>query len=192
MKSIAVFCGSSTGSNPKYTEDAKKLGSILASQKITLVYGGAKRGLMQVVADSVLQNGGQVIGVIPRFLVEVEVAHRGLTELIITESMHERKLKMFELSDGFAALPGGIGTLEELFEVMTWAQLNLHKKAIAILNSDNYYGHMLSQLDHMVEEGLLKAFMRDYLITTSNPADLISQMSRLDTGNRNLLEESLV
>ncbi len=192
MKSIAVFCGSSTGHNPTYKEDAKTLGAILAERDITLIYGGAKRGIMKVVADSVLQNGGRVIGVIPRFLVDVEVAHRGLTELIITRSMHERKLKMFELSDGFAALPGGIGTLEELFEVMTWAQLNLHKKAIAILNSDNYYRHMLRQLDHMVEEGLLKSFMRSYLITAYSPSDLIEQMSRHDPGNGNLLEESLV
>lgn len=132
MKTIAVFCGSSSGSNPAYLEGAKKLGEALAERELTLVYGGASVGLMGAVADSVLENGGKVIGVIPQSLVDKEIAHASLTDLYIVNSMHERKAKMSELSDGFIAMPGGSGTLEEFFEVFTWAQLGYHQKALRV------------------------------------------------------------
>lgn len=191
MKHLAVFCASSVGINTKIREAAEQLGRLLASKEITLVYGGASRGIMRIIADEVLNNGGRVIGVIPRFLVDVEVAHRGLSELIVTESMHERKLKMFELSDAFAALPGGIGTLEELFEIATWSQLNLHKKPIAVLNTDSYYRYLFKQLDHMVAEGLLRSFMRDELMVAEEPDELLNLLVNHEAGNSNFLEESL-
>jgi len=192
MKRLAVFCASSEGRNPRIKAAAEQLGRLLVSRGITLVYGGASRGIMRVIADEVLKNGGRVIGVIPRFLVDVEIAHRGLNELIVTESMHERKLKMFELSDAFAALPGGIGTLEELFEIATWAQLNLHKKPMAVLNTDSYYRHLFKQLDHMVAEGLLKSFMREELKVATEPEELLKILETHEAGNGNFLKESLV
>ncbi len=192
MKRLTVFCASSEGRNPRIRAAAEQLGRLLVSRGITLVYGGASRGIMRVIADEVLKNGGRVIGVIPRFLVDVEIAHRGLNELIVTESMHERKLKMFELSDAFAALPGGIGTLEELFEIATWAQLNLHKKPMAVLNTDSYYRHLFKQLDHMVAEGLLKSFMREELKVATEPEELLKILETHEAGNGNFLEESLV
>ncbi len=192
MKRLCVFCASSEGRNPHIKAAAEQLGRLLVSRGITLVYGGASRGIMRVIADEVLKNGGRVIGVIPRFLVDVEIAHRGLNELIVTESMHERKLKMFELSDAFAALPGGIGTLEELFEIATWAQLNLHKKPMAVLNTDSYYRYLFKQLDHMVAEGLLKSFMREELKVATGPEELLKILETHEAGNGNFLEESLV
>ncbi len=192
MKRLAVFCASSEGNNPRIREAAQQLGRLLISKDITLVYGGASRGIMQIIADEVLKNGGRVIGVIPRFLVDVEIAHHGLSELIITESMHERKLKMFELSDAFAALPGGVGTLEELFEIATWAQLNLHKKPIAVLNTDSYYDYLFRQLDHMVSQGLLKSFMRDEIKVATEPEELLRILESHEAGNGNFLQESLV
>ncbi len=192
MKRLAVFCASSEGRNPRIKAAAEQLGRLLVSRGITLVYGGASRGIMRVIADEVLKNGGRVIGVIPRFLVDVEIAHRGLNELIVTESMHERKLKMFELSDAFAALPGGIGTLEELFEIATWAQLNLHKKPMAVLNTDSYYRYLFKQLDHMVAEGLLKSFMREELKVATGPEELLKILETHEAGNGNFLKESLV
>ncbi len=192
MKRLAVFCASSEGNNPRIREAAVQLGRLLVSKEITLVYGGANRGIMKIIADEVLKNGGKVIGVIPRFLVDVEIAHRGLSELIVTGSMHERKLKMFELSDAFAALPGGIGTLEELFEIATWAQLNLHKKPIAVLNTDSYYDCLFRQLDHMVSQGLLKSFMRDEIKVAAEPEELLRILENHEAGNGNLLRESLV
>src|SRR5687768_1380717 len=134
MKSVAIFCGSSSGSDSIYYSQAAMLGKILAHRKIQIVYGGAKVGLMGAVADGALKEGGKVIGVLPNFLKSKEIAHTGLTDLILVESMHERKLKMHELSDGIIALPGGFGTLEELFEMLTWSQLGLHKKPIGLLN----------------------------------------------------------
>ncbi|HET8809811.1 MAG TPA: TIGR00730 family Rossman fold protein, partial [Flavobacteriaceae bacterium] len=141
--SIAVFCGSSVGNDPKISEDAYELGKIMAQRKITLIYGGSKLGLMGQVAKGVLENGGKAIGVIPGFLKTKEVAHEGLTELIVTKNMHDRKLKMQELSDGMIALPGGFGTMEEFFEILTWAQLGLHQKPIGLLNSASFYDDLL-------------------------------------------------
>jgi uncharacterized protein (TIGR00730 family) len=156
MNRITVFCGSSFGTEEIYTEQAALLGKTLAKQNIELVYGGANVGLMGAVADGVLNNGGKAIGVLPNFLRSKEIAHLGLTELILVESMHERKTKMNDLCDGVMALPGGFGTLEELFEMLTWAQLGLHKKPIAILNINGFYDSLIQLTEVMVSKGLLK------------------------------------
>ncbi len=156
MQSITVFCGSSSGSKPIYAAQATSLGKTLAQRGITLVYGGAQVGLMGAVADGALAEGGKVIGVIPGFLGRKEIAHNGLTELIVVESMHERKQQMNELCAGAIALPGGFGTLEELFEMLTWGQLGLHQKPIGILNIDGYYDDLIRLLQSMVDNGLLR------------------------------------
>lgn len=156
MQSITVFCGSSSGSKPIYAEQATSLGRTLAQRGITVIYGGAQVGLMGAVADGALAEGGKVIGVIPGFLGRKEIAHSGLTELIVVKSMHERKQEMNELCTGAIALPGGFGTLEELFEMLTWAQLGLHQKPIGVLNVDGYYDDLIRLLQRMVDNGLLK------------------------------------
>jgi len=176
MKSICVYCGSSNGVNPAYGSEAKELGRILATAQITLVYGGGSVGLMGVVADSVMQHGGKVVGVIPKFLQEKEVGHDGITEVIQVESMHERKLKMSELAEGFIAMPGGLGTLEELAEILTWIQLGLLQKPVGILNVEHFYDHLIAQLDHMVDQELLKSENRNLMVVDHNAANLIEQM----------------
>lgn len=176
LKRITVFCGSSFGNEEVYKNQADLLGQIFAKQNIELVYGGANVGLMGVVADSVLSGGGKAIGVLPVFLREKEIAHEGLTELILVESMHERKTKMNDLSDGVIALPGGFGTLEELFEMLTWAQLGLHKKPIAILNINGYFDELIAFLQTMVNKGLLKEANRNMLLVSENIEDLLEQM----------------
>jgi uncharacterized protein (TIGR00730 family) len=177
MKAICVYCGSRAGSKPEYAEMARVLGKLLAERGITLVYGGGNVGLMGVVADAVQSAGGHTIGVIPRLLVEKEVAHKGLGELIIVNDMHERKLKMATLSDAFIALPGGIGTLEELFETWTWLQLGFHGKPIGLLDAGNYYAHLLQFLDHMVAEGFLNAAQRDLLFHEQDAGGLLAKLS---------------
>jgi len=169
MKSICVFCGSGLGTNPQFKKAAVELGKLMAERNIELIYGGAKIGLMGALADAVMQNSGVVTGVIPHFLAGHEIAHDGITALHKVQSMHERKTRMAELSEGFVALPGGYGTLEEIFEIITWAQLKLHAYPVAIINTDDYYKHLLAQLDHMVENGLLKAIYRDMLIVADTP-----------------------
>ncbi|PRX54498.1 TIGR00730 family Rossman fold protein [Flagellimonas meridianipacifica] len=176
MESIAVFCGSSLGLNEQVAEQAAELGKFFAIQNITLIYGGAKVGLMGRIADGALQNGGRVIGVIPTFLKSKEIFHEDLTELIVVETMHERKTKMHELSDGFIALPGGFGTLEELFEIVTWAQLGLHQKPIGVLNIKGFFDHMFQFLDNMVSEGFLKHENRDMILQSESYQDLLEQM----------------
>jgi uncharacterized protein (TIGR00730 family) len=178
MKSVAVFCGSSSGSDPIYRAQAAMLGRILAQENICVVYGGAKVGLMGAVADAALSEGGKVVGVIPKFLRSKEIAHDRLTELIMVESMHERKTKMHELSDGIIALPGGFGTLEELFEILTWAQLGLHKKPIGLLDINSFYDHLKQLLQTMVEKGFLKTINYDMLLISDDINDLINQMKR--------------
>jgi len=175
MKRICVFCGSSPGASDLYSEDAAKLGAQLAKEGITLVYGGSKVGIMGVVANAALQAGGEVIGVIPKMLMERELAHPGLTELIIVHSMHERKAKMEELSDGFVVLPGGPGTMEEFFEVYTWAQLGEHRKPIGMMNSNHYYDKLLAFFDHMIQEQFLKPEYRSMVIVDSDPEQLIQK-----------------
>ncbi len=176
MKRITVFCGSNSGTDPVFTTQAFALGETLAQLGIGLVYGGAKIGMMGAVADGVLSGGGKVIGVIPWFLRKKEVAHESLTELIVVESMHERKMKMHELSDGVIALPGGFGTLEELFEMLTWAQLGLHKKPIGILNIAGYYDPLVGQLQMMAGQEFLKESHRKMLLVSNQIDDLLSQM----------------
>ncbi len=158
---ICVYCGSSSGKHPEYTEQARAFGTEMARRGIALVYGGGKVGLMGTVADAVLAGGGKVIGVIPRQLVELEVAHPGLSELQVVDTMHQRKTRMYELSDAFVALPGGFGTMDELFEMLTWAQLGLHRYPCAFLDVRGYYRNLRTMMDHMVGEGFVRAEQRD-------------------------------
>lgn len=176
MKRITVFCGSSSGFGENFLAGARQLGEALASNGIGLVYGGANMGLMGAVADAVLQAGGKVIGVLPVFLRDKEIAHNGLTELILVDSMHARKTRMNELCDGVIALPGGFGTLEEFFEMLTWAQLGLHKKPIAILNIDGFYDPMIVLVQTMVDRGFLKDANRQMLIISDDIDDLLNKM----------------
>jgi uncharacterized protein (TIGR00730 family) len=176
MKSVVVFCGSADGYNEAYKEAAYELGAILAERNIELIYGGARVGLMGTIAEGVLTNGGTVTGVIPEFLMKREVVHDGLTRLITVESMHERKLKMHELSDGIIAMPGGWGTLEELLEMMTWAQLGLHQKPIALLNVAGYYDAFRAMIGLMVDEGFLKEEWGEILLVSPDPIELLELM----------------
>lgn len=176
MKRVVVFCGSSFGTDRIFEESAYRLGAALAQRKIGLVYGGASVGLMGAVANGVLDNKGEAIGVLPGFLQKKELAHKGLTELIIVETMHERKKKMDDLCDGVITLPGGFGTMEELFEMLTWAQLGLHKKPVALLNVDGFYNELLAIADTMVTKGFLKQSNRDMLITSDNIEELLQRM----------------
>jgi uncharacterized protein (TIGR00730 family) len=178
MKSVTVFCGSSSGSENVYSAAAEFLGTSLAEQKIRLIYGGAKVGLMGIIADAVLKAGGEVVGVIPRFLRSKEIAHEGLSELILVETMHERKTKMHELSDGVIALPGGFGTLEELFEMLTWAQLGLHRHPIGLLNIQGYYDHLIILIQGMVDKGFLKAVNQEMLLSSTSVPELLMTMRR--------------
>lgn len=180
MKTIAVFCGSSKGNDPQIWESAKGLGAYLANKGIGIVYGAAKIGIMGIVAESALEHNGNVIGVIPEFLKFKEVFHTGLTQLIITEDMHERKLRMNELSDGVITLPGGYGTLEELFETITWAQLGLHRKPIGILNVNGYYNDLLQMLRKMMSAGFLKPEDLDMLLVDIRVEGLVEQMLNYD------------
>ena len=163
MNTICVYCGSNAGNNPAYAAQAKALGARLAAEGIALVYGGGNVGLMGIVADAVLANGGDVIGVIPQQLVDWEVAHRGVTRLEVVDSMHTRKQRMFELSDGFIALPGGFGTLDEMFEMLTWRQLGLGKKPCAFLDVNGFWQPLMAMLDSMVRERFLHAEQRNDL-----------------------------
>ncbi|WP_288374353.1 TIGR00730 family Rossman fold protein [uncultured Chryseobacterium sp.] len=176
MKSITVFCGSSFGTDKIYEEQAFLLGQTLAKQNIQLVYGGSETGLMGTVANGALSENGKVTGVLPQFLQTKEIAHKNLTELIIVETMHERKTKMNELCDGVIVLPGGYGTLEEFFEMITWAQLGLHKKPIGILNTDGFYDDLIQLIQTMVDKGFLKQINKDMVQINKNIDDLLDQM----------------
>jgi uncharacterized protein (TIGR00730 family) len=177
LKRIAVFCGSSPGASEAYTTEAIRFGKELAKRNITLVYGGSKVGIMGSVADAVLDEGGKVIGVIPRFLEEKEISHKGLTELYTVETMHERKAKMAELADGFVALPGGTGTLEEFFEVLTWAQIGLHQKPCGLLNINGYYTPLQSLFEHMVDQQFIQEKYRSMAILESEPTELLNRFT---------------
>jgi uncharacterized protein (TIGR00730 family) len=185
MESIAVFCASGIGNNPIYRDVAYEFGKYLAKKGKRLVYGGSQLGLMGAVADGVLDGGGKAIGVLPRFMSNKEIAHLNLSELIMVDSMHERKLKMHELSDAVVTLPGGFGTFEELFEMLTWAQLGLHNKPIGILNVEGYYDHLMEMINHMLSEGLLKSENESLLITSSNQEELIEMMEKRGGGDEN-------
>lgn len=173
IKSIAVFCGSSPGHDPIYMETARELGQRLAHEQITLVYGGAQVGCMGAVADACLAANGKVVGVIPEKLKKVEIAHTGLTQLYVVKTMHERKAKMADLADGFVALPGGAGTLEEWFEVFTWAQLGYHHKPCGLLNVNGYFDPLIALLDHIVQQGFMKQAYREMIIIESTVDQLI-------------------
>lgn len=176
MKRVAVFCASSIGFEPIFEEQAYLLGQTLAHRGMELVYGGAKVGLMGAVANGVIDNKGKAIGVLPRFLKEKELQHEGLTELILVDTMHERKAKMTELSDGIIALPGSFGTLEELFEALTWAQLGLHKSPVGILNVDGFYDDLFALIQKMVDKGFLKQAYKDALLIDTDVNGLLEQM----------------
>ena len=176
MKAICVYCGASPGISPDYTLAAKQLAAQLVSLDLHLVYGGGNVGLMGIIADEVLRLGGKVTGVIPQALMDKEVGHTSLTELHIVDNMHQRKALMEKLSDAFIAMPGGIGTLEELFEVMTWAQLGFHEKPIGLLNVNGFYDGLLQFLQHTSEQGFLRSNHLDILLSESNPKQLLHQL----------------
>lgn len=177
MTSICIFCGANFNGDPLLAEAVELLAEVMVSRKIDLVYGGGKVGVMGLIADAVLKRGGKAIGVIPQFLMDKEVGHPGLTELRIVESMHQRKQLMNDLCDGIIMLPGGFGTLEEFFEVLTWLQLGLHNKPIGILNINGFYDHLLKQMDVMVEQKFLKPTNRNLVITADDPVELVHVMS---------------
>ena len=178
MKRICVFCGSNKGAKPAYIEAAKSLGKVLVKKNIGLIYGGGKVGLMGVIADEVLAGGGEVIGVIPQSLVAREVAHQTVTQMHIVNSMHERKALMADLSDGFMALPGGMGTLDEFCEILTWAQLGIHQKPCGILNIENYFTPLLAMFDHAMREGFLRDTHRALVIEATEPETLLDLLAK--------------
>jgi len=177
MKSVAVYCGSSSGNQEIYTQQAREMGRELARRDLTLVYGGGCVGLMGTIADAVLAEGGRVIGVIPGFLADKELAHKGCTELHVVDTMHQRKLLMADLAEGFVAMPGGFGTLEELFEVLTWGQLGLHNKPVGLLNTQGFYDTLLALLDHMSAEAFLRSENRGQVLQNAHAAALLDAMA---------------
>lgn len=176
MKSIIVFCGSSDGYHESYHEAAYQVGETLALRGIRIIYGGAKVGLMGAVADGALAQGGKITGVIPGFLHTKEVVHEGITELISVDTMHERKLRMYELGEGIITLPGGWGTMDEMFEMLTWGQLGLHAKPVGLLNVNGYYDPLKALSDNMVQEGFLNEFVNNSLLMSYSIEDLLEQM----------------
>jgi uncharacterized protein (TIGR00730 family) len=180
LNSICVFCGSSFGNAPAYLKAARDLGTLIASRQMKLIYGGASVGLMGAVADAALAAGGEVEGVLPKALEEKELAHRGLARLHVVSSMHERKAKMAELSDGFIALPGGAGTLEEIFEIWTWAQLGFHKKPAGFLDVNGYFEGLRTFIDHAVAEGFMRAAHRDILTFSTRGEDLLEALENYE------------
>ncbi len=176
MKSICVYCGANFNGDPNLKSIIEELASVFVNKGIELVYGGGSVGVMGLIADSVLERGGKVTGVIPQFLLDKEVEHKGVTKLFVTENMHQRKQKMADLADGFIILPGGFGTLEEFFEVLTWLQLGLHGKAIGVLNVDGFYDHLFAQMDLMVDRKFLKQANRDMVLSDSQPLPLVEKM----------------
>ncbi len=187
MKRVCVFCGSNAGIRADYGMAAQGLATVLVRRGLGLVYGGGNVGLMGVLADSMLQAGGEVIGVIPQSLVAKEVAHRGVTELRIVDTMHQRKALMNELSDAFIALPGGFGTLDEFFEILTWSQLGIHGKPSGLLNVSGYYDSLLAMLDHAVTEGLLRPAHRELVIADTDAHSLVQRLvsfSSMQAGKR--------
>ena len=176
MPNICVYCGSNSGNDPSFVAAAKDLGSTIAAHGYGLVYGGANIGLMGTVADSVLASAGIVTGVMPKSLADKQIAHPGLSELIVTVSMHERKARMADLSDAFISLPGGLGTFEELFEIWTWAQLGFHQKPIAVLNVNGYYDKLIEFLEDSATKGFIKAAHQKMLLVSDSPAELIHKI----------------
>jgi uncharacterized protein (TIGR00730 family) len=180
MKRLCVYCGSSKGTGDSYVKAAHELAALLVASGIELVYGGASKGIMGVLADAVLAGGGQVRGVIPQSLHDKEIAHAGLTELYVVNSMHERKSLMAVLSDGFVAMPGGFGTLEEIIEVLTWGQLQFHNKPCGFLNINGFFDHLLQYFDHAVREGFLREEHREMLLVANAPAELLGLFAQYE------------
>lgn len=180
MKTICVFCGSSMGFNPAYRQLAEDFGKRLAEQKIRLVYGGASVGLMKVLANTMILNGGYVTGVMPQHLIDIEVAHTGLHEMIVVNNMSERKTRMLEMSDAFVALPGGFGTLDEISEVLTLTQLRLSEKPLALLNVNGYFNYLLQFLDHGVAEGFVREEHRNSIIVSEEATTLLSKLGNFE------------
>ncbi|MEW9585929.1 TIGR00730 family Rossman fold protein [Paraburkholderia sp. DGU8] len=178
MKSVCVYCGSANGAKPLYADAARAFGRALVQAGLALIYGGGKVGLMGVIADTVMAEGGRAIGVIPELLVNKEVAHHGLTELHVVPDMHHRKKMMADLSDAFVAMPGGVGTLEELFEVYTWAQLGYHGKPVALLDIGGFYDPLMRMLRHTVDEGFMRQSFLDILQMDADPVALIGKLRR--------------
>lgn len=178
LSSIAVFCGSSSGVDQRFTQAARQLGEFLANQQITLVYGGGSVGLMGITADAALAAGGRVIGVIPRAMVEAERGHRSLTEQHVVQTMHERKALMERISDGFIAMPGGFGTLDELFEIVTWAQLGFHRKPVGLLNIGGFYDELASFLDGVVKAGFIQPRFRAVMLMNADIPSLVTDMQQ--------------
>ena len=176
MKRVCVFCGSSAGTDPIYAEQGRALGHVLVRHQLGLVYGGGNIGLMGVIADAVLEAGGEVVGVIPQALVDKELAHHGVTKLHVVGSMHKRKAMMADMSDAFIALPGGFGTLDEFCEILTWAQLGLHAKPCGLLNVQGFYDPFLAQLDAAVSAGFLRASHRQLITVETSPEKLLSRL----------------
>lgn len=181
MNSVSVFCGANFNGDPAILKAVNDLAAVFVEKDITLVFGGGRVGVMGLIADAVLDRGGKAIGVIPQFLMDKEVGHTGLTELIVTSNMHERKQKMADLSDGVITLPGGFGTLEEFFEVLTWLQLGLHNNPIGLLNIDGFYDPLLAQMDIMVDKKFLKPLNRDLVLSHSDPAELVLLMENFNS-----------
>lgn len=173
INSLAVFCGSKSGNNPVYTEHAKELGNLLAKNNITLIYGGGSTGIMGAVADSMMENGGKVIGIITKKLVDWEHEHQGITDLSIVDDMHIRKQKMYDLCDAAVILPGGVGTLDEFFEMVTWNQLSIHDKEIYIINSDNFFDPLLKHLERMEKHGFLYESVLQRITVLKEPDELL-------------------
>ncbi len=178
FKRICVFCGTNPGARPEYGAAARELGRLLADEGIELVYGGASVGIMGELADAVHEAGGHVTGIIPQQLMKKEEAHTGIPDLIVVASMHQRKSQMADLSDGFIALPGGIGTMEGYFEILTWGQLGIHRKPSGILNVAGYFDHLIEFLDHAVEEGFLAQEHREMIVVESDPRKLLQRLKR--------------
>ena len=183
MKSVCVFCGSSIGSDKIFGDTAKKVAKVFLKEEIEFVYGGGNVGLMGIIAETIMKGGGKVTGVMPEFLMRKEHANLEITKLILVKSMHERKAKMSELSDGFMVMPGGLGTLEEFFEVWTWAQLELHVKPIGILNTDGYYNGIIKFIDKAVKKGFIKKTDRDLIYIEDEPRKLLKLMREHFTEN---------
>lgn len=178
MKSICIFAGSNLGNDPEFGAKARELGKAIAEKGFSLIYGGSKCGLMGAIANEVLEHGGEVVGIMPRGLIKGENVHSQLTKLIEVDTMHERKAKMSELADGYIALPGGLGTFEELFEVLCWAQIGIHQKPIGILNTDHYYDPLLNLVDHCIQAGFSNESPTKIINFSANPEELLTKMLR--------------
>lgn len=180
MKSVAVFCGANFNGNPLLAQAIEQLAEVFVAKNVKLIYGGGKVGVMGLIADAMLNRGGKVVGVIPQFLMDKEVGHMGITELHVVENMHQRKQMMNDLSDGIIMLPGGLGTLEEFFEVLTWLQLGLHSNPVGILNVSGFYDNLLKQMDVMVKQRFLKPANRQLVITSADAVELVNLMENID------------